>query len=50
MWYANLKYWETVFYEHTFDPAGMIAAHTDELKKGETLTQMLDYIKIDGDG
>jgi len=38
------------FHENTFDSAGMIAAHTDELKKGETLTQMLDYIKIDGDG
>jgi hypothetical protein len=38
------------FHENTFDSDGMIAAHTDELKKGETLTQMLDYIKIDGDG
>jgi hypothetical protein len=38
------------FHENTFDSAGMIAAHTDEMKKGETLTQMLDYIKIDGDG
>jgi len=35
---------------NTFDPAGMIAAHTDELKKGETLTNMLDYIKFDGEG
>jgi hypothetical protein len=38
------------FHMNTFDSAGMIAAHTDELKKGETLTNMLDYIKIDGDG
>ena len=38
------------FHMNTFDPAGMIAAHTDELKKGETLTNMLDYIKFDGDG
>ena len=38
------------FHINTFDSAGMIAAHTDELKQGETLTQMLDYIKIDGDG
>jgi hypothetical protein len=38
------------FHENTFDSDGMIAAHTDEMKKGETLTQMLDYIKIDGDG
>jgi hypothetical protein len=38
------------FHINTFDPVGMIAAHTDELKKGETLTNMLDYIKIDGDG
>jgi len=38
------------FHINTFDPAGMIAAHTDELKKGETLTNMLDYIKFDGEG
>ena len=38
------------FHINTFDSAGMIAAHTDELKQGETLAQMLDYIKIDGDG
>ena len=38
------------FHMNTFDPAGMIAAHTEELKKGETLTNMLDYIKIEGDG
>jgi len=38
------------FHENTFDPAGMIAAHTDELKKGETLTNMLDYIKFAGYG
>ena len=38
------------FHMNTFDSAGMIAAYTDELKKGETLTNMLDYIKLDGDG
>ena len=38
------------FHMNTFDPAGMIAAHTDELKKGESLTNMLDYIKFDGEG
>jgi hypothetical protein len=38
------------FHMNTFDPAGMIAAHTDELKKGESLTDMLDYIKFDGEG
>lgn len=38
------------FHMNTFDPAGMIAAHTDELKKTETLTNMLDYIKFDGNG
>jgi len=35
---------------NTFDPAGMIATHTDELKKGETLRNMLDYIKFEGEG
>jgi hypothetical protein len=38
------------FHMNTFDPAGMIAAQTDELKKGKTMTNMLDYIKFDGDG
>lgn len=38
------------FHMNTFDSAGMIAAHTDELKKGETMTKLLDYIKFDGDG
>lgn len=38
------------FHMNTFDSAGMIVAHTDELKKGKSLTNMLDYIKFDGDG
>jgi len=38
------------FHMNTFDPNGMIAVQTDELKKGEKLTNMLDYIKLDGDG
>jgi hypothetical protein len=38
------------FHMNTFDSAGMIAAHTDEFKKGETLTNMLDYIKIEREG
>ena len=38
------------FHMNTFGPAGMIAANTDELEKGETLTNMLDYIRIDGEG
>lgn len=38
------------FHMNTFDPAGMIRSHTDELKKGETLKNMLDYIKFDCDG
>jgi len=35
---------------NTFDPAGMIAARADELKKGKAVTNLLDYIKFDGDG
>jgi hypothetical protein len=38
------------FHMNTFDFEGMIAAHTDELKKGVTLTDMLDYIKFEGEG
>jgi len=38
------------FYMNIFDPAGMLAAYTDESKKGKTMTNMLDYIKFEGDG
>ncbi len=38
------------FHMNTFDSAGMVAAHIDELKKGKSLTNMLDYIKFDGEG
>lgn len=36
------------FHMNTFDPAGMIAANVNELKNGNSLTNMLDYIKIEG--
>jgi hypothetical protein len=38
------------FHKNTFDPAGTIAANTGALKKGESLTNALDYIKLEGDG
>lgn len=38
------------FHMNTFDSAGMIESHTDELEKGEALTNMLDYIKFEGEG
>lgn len=38
------------FHKNTFEPAGMIATHTEELKKGRAMTQMLDYIKFEGQG
>lgn len=38
------------FHMNTFNPDGMIEAHSDELKKDQTLTNMLDYIRFDGDG
>ncbi len=50
MYPVNLKCWERVFHKDTFDSAGMITAHTDELKKGESLTNTLDYIKFEGEG
>ncbi len=37
------------FHMNTFEPVGMIAAHTDGLQKGETIKNILDYIKLDGD-
>jgi hypothetical protein len=38
------------FHINTFDSAGMIAAQTDDLIKEKTMTNMLDYIKFEGDG
>ncbi len=38
------------FHVNTFDPAGLIATQTDESKEGKAMTNMLDYIKFDGDG
>jgi len=38
------------FHKNTFDPVGMIATHTDKLNKGEPVTDMLDYIKLEGEG
>jgi len=38
------------FHKNTFEPAGMIAMYVGKLKKGETLTNMLDYIKFEGEG
>ncbi len=38
------------FYMNKFDPEGMLAAYADEEKKRETMTNMLDYIKFEGDG
>jgi len=38
------------FYMNIFDPAGMIAAYADEARKRKTMTNMLDYIKFEGDG
>lgn len=36
------------FHMNTFDPAGMIAANVNEVKNGDSMTNMLDYIKIEG--
>jgi hypothetical protein len=38
------------FHMNTFDPAEMLAAYADELKKRKTMTNMLDYIRFEGDG
>jgi hypothetical protein len=38
------------FHKNTFDPNGMMAIFIEELKEGETLTNMLDYIQFEGDG
>jgi hypothetical protein len=38
------------FHKNTFDPVGKIATRTGKLKKGEPLINMLDYIKLEGEG
>jgi hypothetical protein len=38
------------FHKYTFDTAGMVAEHRDELNNGESLKNMLDYIKYEGEG
>ena len=38
------------FHKNIFDSAGMIAVHTAELEKGESLTNTLDYINFEGEG
>jgi hypothetical protein len=38
------------FHKNTFDPAEMMALFLHELKEGETLTNMLDYIQFEGEG
>lgn len=38
------------FHRNLFDPAGMIAVHSAELKKGQSLTNTLDYINFEGEG
>jgi hypothetical protein len=47
---CEFKIWGKGFHKNIFDSAGMIKANTDKLKMGESLTNMLDYIKSEGDG
>ncbi len=47
---CEFKMWGKGFYKNTFDHAGMIARNTGELKEDEPLTNILDYIKFEGEG
>ncbi len=38
------------FHKNSFDPAGVIASRTEELKGNELLTTAMDYIKFEGEG
>jgi len=38
------------FHKYTFDAVGMVAAHNEEVQRGKTLKNMLDYIKYEGEG
>jgi hypothetical protein len=47
---CEFEIWGKGFQKNTFEPAGVIAMYIGELKKGETLTNLLDYIKFEGAG
>ncbi len=47
---CEFKMFGNGFHKNTFDHQGMIALHIGELKKGQTLTGTLDYIKFEGEG
>ena len=38
------------FHKNTFEPAGVIAMYIGELEKGETMTNLLEYINFEGQG
>ncbi len=38
------------FHKSSFDPAGVIATRTANLKRNESLVRVLDYIKFEGEG
>ena len=47
---CELKMMGEGFHRNTFDPEGMIARNIGDLKEGEPLKNMLDYIKFEGEG
>jgi hypothetical protein len=47
---CEFKIWGKGFHKNIFDSAGMIKVNADKLKKGESLTNMLDYVKSEGEG
>jgi hypothetical protein len=47
---CEFQIWGKGYYKNIFEAAGMIATRPEASKKGQTLTNMLDYIKFEGQG
>ncbi|MDO8302836.1 MAG: hypothetical protein Q7T18_06320 [Sedimentisphaerales bacterium] len=47
---CEFEIWGKGSHRNTFEPKGMLATRPDISKKGKTLTNMLDYIKFEGNG
>jgi hypothetical protein len=47
---CEFRIFGTGYHKNVFDPAGMIASRPETTKRGQTLTKMLDYIMLEGEG
>ncbi|HTZ40689.1 MAG TPA: hypothetical protein VMB77_11040 [Syntrophales bacterium] len=47
---CEFEIWGRGFHKTTYDAEGMISSHLDDSDEGKSLTHILDYIKIEGQG